>query len=45
MFLNLFKSMVWPHIEYATQVWSPQYKKDKIFLEMFKEEQRVWLIA
>ena len=25
--------MVWPHIEYATQVWSPQYKKDKITLE------------
>ena len=33
MFLNLYKSMVWPHIEYATQVWSPQYKKDKITLE------------
>ena len=25
--------MVRPHIEYATQVWSPQYKKDKITLE------------
>ena len=33
MFLNLYKSMVWPHIEYATQVWSSQYKKDKITLE------------
>ena len=33
MFLNLYKSMVRPHIEYATQVWSPQYKKDKITLE------------
>ena len=32
MFLNLYKSMVRPHIEYATQVWSPQYKKDKITL-------------
>ena len=26
MFLNLYKSMVRPHIEYATQVWSPQQK-------------------
>ena len=33
MFLNLYKSMVWPHIEYATQVWSPQYKLDRITLE------------
>ena len=33
MFLNLYKSMVRSHIEYATQVWSPQYKKDKITLE------------
>ena len=33
MFLNLYKSMVRPHIEYATQVWSPKYKKDKIALE------------
>ena len=29
MFLNLYKFMVRPHIEYATQVWSPQYKKMK----------------
>ena len=29
MFLNLYKSMVRPRIEYATHVWSPQYKKDK----------------
>ena len=27
MFLSLYKSMVRPHIEYATQVWSPIYKK------------------
>ena len=27
MLLNLYKSMVRPHIEYASQVWSPQYKK------------------
>ena len=33
MFLNLYKSMVRPHIEYTTQVWSPQYKRDKITLE------------
>ena len=33
MFLVQYKSMVRSHIEYATQVWSPQYKKDKITLE------------
>ena len=31
--LTLYKSMVRSHIVYATQVWSPQYKKDKITLE------------
>lgn len=33
MFLNLFKSDFRPHLEYATPVWSPFYKKDKIILE------------
>lgn len=33
MFLNLFKSMIRPHLEYATVVWSPMYKKDRIALE------------
>lgn len=29
MFLNLYKSIVRPHLEYATPVWSPFYKQDK----------------
>ena len=33
MFLNLYKSMVRPHLEYASVIWSPLYKKDKIMLE------------
>ena len=33
MFLNLYKSLVRPHLEYATLVWSPMYKKDSITLE------------
>ena len=33
MFLNLYKSMVRPHIEYATQIWSIIYKKDTVILE------------
>ena len=32
-FLNLFKSIVPPHIEYASSVWSPLFKKDMIALE------------
>ena len=33
MFLNLYKSMVGPHLEYASVIWSRLYKKDKIMLE------------
>ena len=33
MFLNLYKSIVRPHFENATPVWSPFYKKDKIIIE------------
>ena len=33
MFLNLYKTLVRPHLEYATQIWSPIYKKDKVILE------------
>ena len=29
MFLNLFKSIVRPHIEYATPIWSPYTKRIK----------------
>ena len=33
MFLNLYKSMVRPLIEYATPIWSTIYKIDKVILE------------
>ena len=33
MFLNLYKPLVRPHLDYATSVWSPMYKKDSIMLE------------
>ena len=33
MFLNLFKSLVRPHLKYASRVWSPQHKKDMIAIE------------
>ena len=32
MFLCLYKSLVRPHVEYAT-VWFPMYKKDAVVLE------------
>lgn len=33
MFLNLYKSLVRPHVEYATVICSPRLKKDKIAIE------------
>ena len=33
MFLNLYKSILRPHLEYASTVWSPMFKKDKILIE------------
>ena len=33
VFLNLFKSLVRPHLKYCTPVCSPCYKKDRIILE------------
>ena len=33
MFLQLYKSLVRPHLEYANQVWSPRHAKHVIMLE------------
>ena len=33
MFMSLYKSLVRPHSEYATVIWSPLYKKDRISIE------------
>ncbi|MES9881006.1 MAG: reverse transcriptase domain-containing protein, partial [Sedimenticola sp.] len=33
IFLQLYKSLVRPHLEYATPVWSPLLKKDRIAIE------------
>ena len=33
MFLSLYKSFVHPHLENATAIWSPLYKKDRITIE------------
>ena len=40
MFLDLYKSIVRPHLEYATPVWSSLYKKDKSLSKMFKDAQQ-----
>ena len=31
--LRLYKSLVRPHVEYCTPVWSPCYQKDKLLIE------------
>ena len=33
MFLKLYKALVRPHLEYASSVWSPRFKKDQISIE------------
>ena len=33
MFIDLYKSIVRPHLEYATPVWASLYKKDKIIIK------------
>ena len=33
MFLSIYKSVVRPHLEYASSVWSPLFKKDIILIE------------
>jgi hypothetical protein len=34
--LKLYKSLVPPHIEYCTSVWSPFYIKDKELIEIIQ---------
>ena len=36
MFLNSFKSLIRPHLEYYSIIWNPRYKKDTILLENVK---------
>jgi len=31
--INLYKSLVRPHLDYCSMVWSPHYNKDKLLLE------------
>jgi len=33
MFVNLYKTLVRPHLEYASNIWSPILEKDKILIE------------
>ena len=38
MFLSLYNTMARPHLEYASVIWSPLYKNDKMTLENTQEE-------
>ncbi len=45
MFLTLYKALVRPHIEYATVIWSPHYKKNKLLLKTCKDVQQEWYLT
>ena len=40
IFLTLFKSIVRPHIEYGSSVWSVIYKKEAIQLENVQSDKK-----
>ena len=40
MFVTLFKTLVRPHLEYASPTWSPLYKKTKLQLKMYSDAQQ-----
>ena len=42
MCLCLYKSLVRPHVEYATTVWSPMYNKMQWYLKIYKCELPGW---
>ena len=41
MFLTLYRSLVRPNLEYATVIWSPMYKKDRITIENVQRRAKV----
>ena len=44
--MNLYKSMVCPHLEYCSTVWSPHYVKDKLMLEKVQRRfSRMFIIS
>jgi len=34
--LSIYKSYIWPHLEYCVQAWSPHLFKDKDYLEQIQ---------
>ena len=44
IFLNLYKTMVRPHMEYSSCIWSPYYKKDIEILESVQRQATIKLL-
>ena len=42
MFKTLYKTLVRPHLEYASVIWSPYLKKDKISIENVQRASCKW---
>ena len=39
MFLNLYKSLVRPHLEYGSAVWGVIYKHDAVSMKTYRDVQ------
>ena len=45
MYMNLYKSLIRPIIEYGNIIWGPHYILDQQSIEKFREEQPDYLLA
>ena len=40
--LPLYSALVWPHLEYCVQIWSPQFRRETDLLEHIRGGPQKW---